>query len=427
MRNKSNRLHRLFKKPYLKSIIILSSGSLLAQVINFLGSIVVARQYSGETIGYFTYIISIVAMFSTVVNGRYDVPIVSVKTEKESYSLIKLSIVVSALVSALVTIGVFGFVSIGASKYENNYFALSFVFPLLLIAGLINILNSYNNRHTEYKLISSAYFVRTVFQNIIFLLAGFFNANVFGLLIGQLIGQFSGIKRQSGKLIEDVKKIICISKKEMICSAKQHSKQLLYSVPASFINAVSYSIISIFIGNYFGMASLGLYSYSVRVLGLPLSIFSGNIAKVHFKEATEEIKANGVFPKSTKKMIAFSAIIAVTMTAILMRFGPFLFGIIYGDNWIVAGQYVRVLAPMFGLRMIVGAIGFSFIIANKQRVELIFQVLLLLALGILVVLVHLFSMNIELFLLVLSTVYSVVYLGELIAMLICSCNNKKLI
>jgi len=407
----------LLNKPYLRSIAILSAGSLIAQIINFVGSIIVAREYTDVTIGYFTYIISIVAMFSTVVNGRYDVPIVSADTEEESFSLIKLSFLISIVVSVFVTLGTFLFVIIGKGEYEEKFVELSFVFPLLLIAGLINILNAYNNRHAEYKLISSSYFIRTAFQNLIFWGAGIVNASTFSLLLGQLTGQFFGIKKQSKKLLTDVKRVFGVSKKQMYDVAKKHKEQFTFSLSATFINAISYSVISLFIGDYFGMALLGLYSYSVRVLGLPLTIFSSNISKVHFKEANDEIKKNGSFIISTSKMVLFSFVLAAGMAIFLILFAPMLFEAIYGEAWKMAGEYVRILAPMFGFRMVVGSVGFSFILANKQKVELLFQILLLVTLGILAVLTYILHFEIVVFLALLSVTYSVVYICEMLVML----------
>ncbi|SDP03238.1 Membrane protein involved in the export of O-antigen and teichoic acid [Eubacterium maltosivorans] len=397
----------------------------MAQVINFVGSIIVARQYTEITIGYFTYIISIVSMFSTVVNGRYDVPIVSADTEEESFSLIKLSSLISIIVSILVTIGTFLFAIIGKSDYIEKLGELSFVFPLLLIAGIINILNAYNNRHAEYKLISTSYFIRTAFQNLIFLVAGIVNASTFGLLLGQLTGQFLGIKKQSKKLLEEIKRVFCISKKQMYEVAKKYRDQFTFSVPATFINAISYSVISLFIGDYFGMAILGLYSYSVRVLGIPLTIFSSNISKVHFKEANEEIKKGGLFINSTLKMILFSFVPAAGMMIFLMVFAPVLFELIYGGTWRMAGEYVRILSPMFGFRMTVGAVGFSFILANKQKVELLFQIFLLAAFGTLVMLSYVLNFEIVVFLTLLSIAYSVIYICELFAMLYYAKNNQN--
>lgn len=75
----------------LRSIVVLSAGSLAAQALNFIGSIVIAKQYSDFSIGQFTYFLSIVAMFSTVINGRYDVQIVSAKSDDEVNALVKLS------------------------------------------------------------------------------------------------------------------------------------------------------------------------------------------------------------------------------------------------------------------------------------------------------------------------------------------------
>lgn len=407
----------LLDKPYLRSVAILSAGSLIAQIINFVGSIIVARVYTDVTIGYFTYIISIVAMFSTVVNGRYDVPIVSADTEEESFSLIKLSFLISIVVSVFVTLGTFLFVIICKGEYEEKLVELSFVFPLLLIAGLINILNAYNNRHVEYKLISSSYFIRTAFQNLIFWGAGIVNASTFSLLLGQLTGQFFGIKKQSNKFLTDVKRVFGVSKKQMYQVAKKHKEQFTFSLSATFINAISYSVISLFIGDYFGMALLGLYSYSVRVLGLPLTIFSSNISKVHFKEANDEIKKNGSFIISTLKMVLFSFVLATGMTILLILFAPMLFEAIYGDAWKLAGEYVRILAPMFGFRMMVGSVGFSFILANEQKVELLFQIILLVTLGILAVLTHILHFEIVVFLFWLSVTYSIVYICEMLVML----------
>ena len=153
----------------------------------------------------------------------------------------------------------------------------------------------------------------------------------------------------------------------------------------------------------------------MRVLGIPLTIFSSNISKVHFKEANEEIKKGGLFINSTLKMILFSFVPAAGMMIFLMVFAPVLFELIYGGTWRMAGEYVRILSPMFGFRMTVGAVGFSFILANKQKVELLFQIFLLAAFGTLVMLSYVLNFEIVVFLTLLSIAYSVIYICELFA------------
>lgn len=412
-------IKKFLGKPFLKSIIILSGGSLLAQIINFIGSTIMTREYSKEEIGHYMYILSLVTIFSTVVNGRYDVSIVSAEDEKETFSLIKGSFYLAILTSILITIGSYIFCEFEIKSIGKNKLIL-FTFPILLMYGIINILNGFNNRYAEYKLISTSYFIRTTFQNIFTIILGIFFPNAFSLLLSQSIGLCFGMRKQSEKILKKLELIRQISFKEICQVLKKYKLQLLVSVPASFINALSYSSISLFIGNIFGMNTLALYSISVRVLGIPLGIFSTNIAKVHFKAASDEIKKKGNYKNSTIKMILFSMALSLIMVIILICFAPFLFSAIFGKTWLESGEYVRILAPMFGLRLIVGAVGFSFIISNKQNLELLFQILLFIVMFGITILSNMFNWQIKQFLIVLSICYSLIYLLEIVEIIICS-------
>lgn len=413
----NEKIRSILKAPYIRSIAILSGGSLIAQVVNFGFSMVMTRQYSQDSIGYFTYVLSIVSMFSTVINGRYDVSIVSAETKHETFSLIKLSFWISLFLSIAVSIVSVIYITNTHKEYASYTFLSTFIFPLLLINGLINILNAYNNKYGEYKLISSAYLIRTIWQSVLTTIAGFFTATPFSLLASQLVGQFFGIKRQSKRLITEKAELKQIKTPDMKKVLIKHKKQPLFSAPATFINAVSYSLISLFVGDFFSMSTLAIYSISVRVLGLPLSVFSANISKVHYKEAETDLKNTGCFRKSTKKMLSFSLLIAVAMLAVLMLFAPNLFAVFYGSSWRESGVYVQILAPMFALRMMVGAVGYSFIISGKQKTELIFQIILLASLVIIAALYKTFLFDIKVFLIILSAVYSVIYLSELITII----------
>jgi O-antigen/teichoic acid export membrane protein len=419
-----DKIKDFLKRPFFNSIIILSGGALLAQIINFICSMIMTREYTKEAIGYYSYILSIVTIFSTVVNGRYDILIVSVEDEKELNSLIKISFYLAIIISFIVMVGVY----IINIFYSNNFKddkLIIYIFPLLAIYGVINILNSFNNKYGEYKRISRAYFIRSISQNILTIGLGLFNPNSFNLLMSQTIGLCFGIKYQAKILIHSIKQIRKISISEMKDVMKKYKIQPLVSVPASFINALSYSIISLFVGNIFGMDILAIYSISVKVLGIPLGIFSTNMAKVYFKEANDEIIKMGNYKKSTLKMIMFSAILAVIMVIFLICFSPNIFRSLYGNEWYKTGIYIQLLSFMFGIRLVVGAVGFGFIIANKQKLELLFQIILLIGIIIISSSTILFKWNIEVFLIVLSGTYSVIYLIELIEIIKCSKMRRR--
>lgn len=409
---KMKKLANLAKTPYLKSILVLSGGSLIAQGINFICSLIMTRQYPKVAIGNYSYILSIIAMFSTVINARYDVRIVSAKDEHEVYVLIKLCICISSIVSVVVTVGayLYGYIS-HQTQYQS---VLWWIMPHLIVLGLINVLNAYNNRHGEYKLISGAYLTRTGWQSGLMVGTGFISPVSGALLGSQLVGQLFGVKMQSKELVKHLKEVIQCKTNELKTAAVKYKDQPLFSVPASFVNALSYSLIGVTIGSSFGMEVLALYAISDKVLGLPLGIFSSNIAKVHFKEANLEIAQKGSFEKSTVKMMLFSSLISICMVAVLMIFAPKLFMLLYGNTWRNAGMFVRILVPMFGLRLIVGAVGFTFVIANKQKLEFVFQIMLLVSLMVVSIIRMVFRLEITSFLTAITIAYAAVYMSEII-------------
>lgn len=411
------KLTKLIKKGKTsKSIFLLMSGSILGQLITLICSPFVTRIYSPTEMGDYTIIITIVTLFSVVINGRYDAAIVSAKDDDEAISLAIISFIFAFILSIIITFG-----SLVYLRYYGDYKAINtklmiWVFPLLLIYGITNVLNGYNNRKQEFRIMSDVYVIRIGAQNIITIVLGLLRFEALGLLIGQLLGNIFGIRRQSKILISNLNKYKQNQWENIAKTLCLYKDQLVYSVPASFTNSLSYSLINFLIGGLFGTYLLGLYSISYRVLGLPLGIFSTNIAKVYYVNASAEKEKEGTFWQSTKQTLVVAFLIAVMMVVFLILLAPTVFAVVFGDHWREAGEYVRILSPMFGLRLIVGSIGFNFIIAKKQKTEFIVQTLLLLALICSYILTNALSLNIDSFLLLISVLYSLIYLFEIFIM-----------
>ncbi len=107
-------------------------------------------------------------------------------------------------------------------------------------------------------------------------------------------------------------------------------------------------------------------------------MISGNVSKVYMESATKELYEQKNYYNSFKKTTLLLSIVAILMVIVLFLFAPpFLFHIVFGSNWKEAGIYVQILAPMFGLRLIVSALSVGTIISQKQDLELKVQVMFL--------------------------------------------------
>lgn len=374
-------MKKILSSNFIKSTFQLAMGSILAQLITIACSPLITRLFSVEDMGTYALLLTISSIFGSVINGKFDYAIVSTEDEDDVYSLIGTSVLVDIVFSILVTIGLTIYIFFNRQIWESlgGWIYLSIL--LLFVTGLANTLVSYNNRMKEYKLISEVYVIRTSIQNFLLVISGFLSLSAISMLLSQFIGSLFGLKKQSKSLQKDsnatVQNIFNIRKiRKTILKYKQFP---IYSVPANLVNNLSYSILNFFISGLFGLKILGFYSMTYRILGIPLSLISVNVSKVFFRDAAEEVKEKNNFRSSLKKSTYLLFSMALPMFLILYFFGPLLFKLFFGKEWFVAGEYAKILAPMFSIRLIVGALTPAFIVRDKQRLELVFQVMFLLS------------------------------------------------
>lgn len=402
-------LNKLRGETFFKSFFQLAMGSIIAQIIVIVISPFITRVYSVSEMGEYALLLTIISIFGAVINGKYDSAIVSTNDEKDVSKLIVTAICFSIVIISVIIFGLYTFFIINPSKYSLDVSILFYVAILLFLTGITNILIAYNNRKKEYGLISRIYVVRTTFQNILLLIFGLLKFGIVGMILSQVIGIFFGIRKQY-KSLKDDNLNYKLSKKELCSVSKKYKEFPRYSLPATLANSLSYSILNFFITYLFGLITLGYYSMTFRILGLPLSLVSANISKVFFRDASEEMKEKGNFLISLKKSTLFLLVIAIPMVVVLVVFSPTLFAFVFGSDWRTAGEYARILSPMFGIRLVVSALTPGFMVAKKQNIELIFQILFLTSSILTFVLSLIFGFDIKLFLLIYSIINSIVYI-----------------
>ena len=395
---------------YWSSIFQLAFGSLISQIITMVVAPISTRLYSPEQLGIYTLIITIVSMFGPVLSGKYDMSIVSVQDENEVMELVVGSTMISVIFTILVSIGCEYFLITKEEIIKEIGIYRFLLIPLLLVNGFINIVNSYNNRYKEYKIMSNAYITRTTAQNVGLILFGLLDLGSVGLILSQFFGSLFGLKKQSKRLYNNRILLRRVKLKGVKKTLIKYKKQPLFSMPAHFINSASYSILNFFISGLFGINIFGYYSMSYRILGLPLNLVSMNVSKVFFQRASEEKAVKGNYNKTLKQMTLFLAFISITITLIIIVFGPFIFELVFGKGWYVSGVYARILAPMYGLRFIVSALTPALIVSGEQKLEVIIQSLFIAGSLFCYLLTRMFGFNINEFLTFISITFSIIYI-----------------
>lgn len=413
-----------FNKGLFTSITTLMSGSVLAQLITVLASPIMTRMYTEEQIGEYTLILTAISMFGTVICGRYDQTIVSETDESKAFALVRLCLLITAAASPVVGIGYTLYYNCSGSLSLSVWETFFWIGFLLLLTGIGNILNAYNNRCKQYKIMAATHVARSVGKEAALIGFGALKAGSFGLLFSHMLGLGLGLNSQSKSLRKNKDKLKKITIKEIFGVARRHKRQPLFSVPASFANSYSYSVLNIFVSNLFGNSVLAHYSMSFRILGLPLTLISTNVSRAFFEKAAREYDEKGNFKKTFLQTSLLLMAVAIPMVVLLMLLAPWAFEVFFGSGWGQAGVYVQYLAPMFGLRLIVSALSPTMTICNKQNIDLYMQVLFV---GVVYAVYYLCNTDtsMELFLMGVSLGFSLCYVVYYLGMLKMSYSQKE--
>lgn len=320
-------------KSYFKSITTLMSGSMIANVFTFICSPILTRICSPEVLGIYSLVTGAITMFGMIMSLRFEMCIVFEPEEKKVYPLIKLSMILNCVISALILIGYliyFFMIDTGG----ESFIVLALITALLaFLMGVINIVTAYNNRHKDYKLITKTYVIRVFFQNALNLVAGFFKFGAIGLSLSQLIGYMAGIRGQAKPLKGYFKEIKAATKAEMKEAALSNKKQAMLSTPAALANGLSYSLINYFIEALFTTAIVGYYSISYRILGLPITIISTNVSRVFLERASKEYQEKGNFRNIYKSTVLLLLAMGIPIGILLVIFSPWACELFFGEGW----------------------------------------------------------------------------------------------
>lgn len=404
-------LSKLKKRRGIIDFVWLAMGSILGQGMAIVFAPILSRIYTEEQIGTYTLILTVVGMFESAICLRYDLIIVSEKSDDSIRNLTVSCFRISVILSATITVIYSLYLVLSKQLSLSKVWLSAFVFPILLCSGIVLILTAINNRNKNYKFISISSLSQGFVHNGLSALLGCFRVfGVLGLIVGRLLGYISYIF--VSVRTDSVKRIIrekSSTKANRLSLLKKHKKQALFSTPAVIVSCVSYSIINLFISRLYGTAILGVYSYSYRLLGLPLTVISANISRMFFKDASIEYNTTNTMKKSFVKILIPISIISLVMVVAFKLFAPFVFGTFLGEKWREAGVYVQILAPMYGIRLISNSFANATIVTGKQIVSLLIQLSYLLAASIIYLVCSINNYDVYTFLRVMNYMFCVIY------------------
>lgn len=396
-----------------KNVSILMTGSLIAQLIPFAISPILARLYEPEDFGVLSLFVSISSILLVVSTLKYEVAILLPKEERDARSIFQLSNISAISISTIILLACFllqlFFPSLTGSWGINEFI---YLIPLMvLLGGLYNSHYYMLNRQKKFKSLS----VSKVQQNFITggsnIGFGLISAGFFGLLISRVVGQLISVIYLFNKARKDRTNFNRQSIKDV---AKRYSRFPRLMVFAQFVNTLSLQAPVLLISYYFGPLLLGLYALTYRVVMTPIGVVASSFGDVFREEASRQYRTTQNFRMFYIKTLRSLLALAIIPCLLILITAPTVFDFVFGSKWFEAGVYAQILAPMFLLQFVARPLTNVFVVTERQDLEVIWQLLLLVASGLPFIIAALLHRDIDFALILFSTFRSVYYFAVLV-------------
>lgn len=350
-------------------LMILSSG--IAQVILIITTPIITRLYSPAEFGEFTIFSNIAMILIPIINARYDLLIVNAKNDRSANILSQISFLISLLI-LLILVPIF---AISAWLYPNFILDFIFIIIMLFLVSLTNIFTNYLNKERKYKVLSLINVFRAGSMALLQIIFGLLALGSLGLIIGFSLSYIAGITlgyktfKKHFNIVRD--------KEETKALFLENKNQLVYSTPSILLNSLSFSIVVFFIGILYTNTEVGIYGMAIRVLGIPVTIISLGLSKIFMQQANDYYIEYGNFRNLLLKFSSILVIVSIVLYVPLYLFSEELVNILLGHSWGDAITVIKIVIPLFVIRLIVSTVSLSVIVLQKQQLELILQALFL--------------------------------------------------
>lgn len=411
-----------------KSIFTMGAGTLLAQSINVLVQPILTRIVPAETLGMYTFLISLATMIIPVASLKIDMLIVSEANDDYAQFITDTCILICTAVSIVYCVVIsFAFFLPGQNLF-NKYGKLIYIVPFIVFTNGIRFLFiSYNNRYKQYKMIAGIGLIRESSRAVIQVGSGVLHFGVIGQVLGYALAPVFGFSIQTKEYFKKLKNRHFAKLEDIRSVLSKGKNQIFYLVPGQFINSFSSSLVTLCITSLYSAKALGYYSAGNRILEIPIIFIAANVSKVCYKEISERVaNKQTVLPVLTKIIVGLS-VVSICGFGLLYFIAPQLSEIIFGKGYYTAGIYIKCLCLMYSVRLVSTSFAGLFTIFGKQYYEFFLNVFLVVVAAVIYVISKSAGLRMESYLWLICLGYTGMYLIMLAGYIILCKNYDKTI
>jgi O-antigen/teichoic acid export membrane protein len=151
----------------------------------------------------------------------------------------------------------------------------------------------------------------------------------------------------------------------------------LFSLPAELVGAATSQLPIFIIAARFGSVSVAMYALVLRVMSIPVGLLGSPILTVFQDRAGQEYRDLGNCTNTYLATFKNLALLSFIPFFLLHLFGSNIVSFLLGSQWIAAGEYAEILAPMLFIAFVSSPLSYVLFFSKRgQQLNLLCQVIL---------------------------------------------------
>jgi O-antigen/teichoic acid export membrane protein len=337
--------HLVPKSAVARDVRTLVTGTSLAQAIPIAITPILTRLYNPDEFGLAALYLACVAVLSVIATGRYELAITLPASDQEAVNVVTFTLKLSVLISLSLFLPIIFFGPTLANWLGNPQLApWLYLLPVSVLATTsFNVFQYWCNRKSQYRMMSTNRVQNSAFSSVFNVVFGL-GKTPGGLILGPAIGQALAALLIGRKLwVQNIALSTSNTKQSEYNVAKRYVHHPKHIAPAQLLGVVAVQIPVFMIGSAYSLAILGFFSLAYRMVTLPSTLIASAIGDVYRQRISKAYSERGGFRLIYVNTLKTTMLVALPPFAVLYLSAPWLFEIIFGTDWRVAGEYAQIL------------------------------------------------------------------------------------
>lgn len=334
------------KVPFLRATTLLAVSSAAGQAVTFLATPLLTRLYDPGDFAALAVFSGLLGPLFAVSALRYEQAIPITPNDRDARWLVLISLVLTALtaLTMLIVVAIFGetFARIVSLPSMAGYLYL--LPPAALAAGGYRVLSFWALRQQRFGALATTRILQNIVGGAIQIVASFVAPGAWGLLGGYGLSFGAGaigLARGFGRLRRPSSLRRGIDRVRGIL--RRYARFPKFDAAAALLDAGAVQLPSLLIAALFNPLAAGVFFLAERMLTAPANMIGQAVGQVMLSGSREALSKGEISTRARRLAIVLLAL-GIVPTIGLCLAGPWLFSLIFGEEWrrsgVIAGYLV---------------------------------------------------------------------------------------